>query len=107
MLFGIQGGAKIDEVDTIALAEQLGYRSAWIGDSQLVWSDCYATLALAAARTSRIHVGTGVAAAGTRIAPVTAHSIATVNRLAPGRTFLGLGTGDTSMRTMGHPPMKL
>jgi alkanesulfonate monooxygenase SsuD/methylene tetrahydromethanopterin reductase-like flavin-dependent oxidoreductase (luciferase family) len=55
--------------------------------------------------TSRIRIGTGVSIAGTRIAPVTAHSIATINRIAPGRVFLGLGTGHTAMRTMGYDPI--
>src|SRR5206468_3542996 len=70
-----------------------------------IWSDCYATLALAAWHTSRIRLGTGVAVAGTRLAPVTAHSIASINRLAPGRVFLGLGTGHTAMRLMGQDPV--
>src|SRR3712207_2691898 len=107
MKFGICVGAKIDDIDYIALADRLGYHSAWVADSQMIWSDCYAALALAAERTSRIKLGTGVAIAGTRIAPVTAHSIATINRLAPGRAFLGLGTGHTAMRVMGQQPMKL
>jgi alkanesulfonate monooxygenase SsuD/methylene tetrahydromethanopterin reductase-like flavin-dependent oxidoreductase (luciferase family) len=63
-------------------------------------------LALAAHHTSRIQLGTGVAVAGTRSAPVTAHSIASINRIAPGRVFLGIGTGHTAMRVMGMRPMK-
>jgi len=63
-------------------------------------------LALAAANTSRIRLGTGVAIAGTRIAPVTAHSIASINQIAPGRVFLGIGTGHTAMRVMGMDPVK-
>ena len=70
-------------------------------------SDVYASLALAAARTSKIRLGTGVAVAATRPAPVTAAGIATINRLAPGRTFLGIGTGNTAMRIMGHKPMRI
>ena len=54
-----------------------------------------------AANTSRIRLGTGVSVAGVRLAPVTAHSIATINKLAPGRVFLGIGTGHTAMRVMG------
>jgi alkanesulfonate monooxygenase SsuD/methylene tetrahydromethanopterin reductase-like flavin-dependent oxidoreductase (luciferase family) len=50
--------------------------------------------------------GTGIAVAPSRIAPVTAHSIATLNQLYPGRIALGLGTGNTGRRTMGFPPMK-
>jgi alkanesulfonate monooxygenase SsuD/methylene tetrahydromethanopterin reductase-like flavin-dependent oxidoreductase (luciferase family) len=71
----------------------------------MIWSDCYATLSLAAYHTSHIRLGTGVAIAGTRLAPVTAHSIASINKLAPGRTFLGIGTGHTAMRIMGQKPI--
>jgi alkanesulfonate monooxygenase SsuD/methylene tetrahydromethanopterin reductase-like flavin-dependent oxidoreductase (luciferase family) len=72
----------------------------------MIWSDCYATLALAAHHTSTIKLGTGVAIVGTRLAPVTAHSIASINRIAPGRAFLGIGTGHTAMRVMGFDPVK-
>ena len=44
--------------------------------------------------------------AGVRLAPVTAHSIATINQMAPGRVFLGIGTGHTAMRVMGKNPVK-
>ena len=107
MDFGVCIPTKIDEVGLIAHVENLGYSHAWIADTHMMWSDCYAVLALAAQQTRSIHIGTGVAVAGTRIAPVTANSIATINRLAPGRTFLGLGTGNTAMRVMGHRPFKL
>ena len=106
MEFGICVATKIDEVGVVAHAENLGFTHAWVPDSQMIWSDCYAYLALAAQQTRRIRIGTGVAVTGTRIAPVTAHSIATINRLAPGRTFLGIGTGNTAQRLMGQPPMK-
>jgi alkanesulfonate monooxygenase SsuD/methylene tetrahydromethanopterin reductase-like flavin-dependent oxidoreductase (luciferase family) len=91
--------------EQIRLAEELGYDRAWVPDSQMIWSDCYATMALAAASTKRIKIGTGVAIAGTRIAPVTAHSIGSINQIAPGRTFLGIGTGHTAMRVMGQDPI--
>ena len=93
MEFGIGIDTHVNKWDLVRYAEELGYDRAWVPDSQMIWSDCYATLALAAANTRRIKIGTGVAIAGTRIAPVTAHSIATINQLAPGRTFLGVGTG--------------
>ncbi len=88
--------------DLIRYAEELGYDRAWVPDSHMIWSDCYATLALAAVNTKRIRLGTGIAGAGTRLAPVTAHSIASIARLAPGRVFLGIGSGHTSMRVMGQ-----
>ncbi len=107
MDFGICTASKIDEIGYITHAENLGYSHAWIADSQMIWSDCYAVLALAAQQTRRMKIGTGVSVAGTRLAPVTANSIATINQLAPGRTFLGIGTGNTATRLMGHKPMKL
>jgi alkanesulfonate monooxygenase SsuD/methylene tetrahydromethanopterin reductase-like flavin-dependent oxidoreductase (luciferase family) len=107
MDFGICVAAKIDDVGYIARAEQLGYRRAWVADSQMIWSDCFAVLALAAQQTRTIQLGTGVAVVGTRAAPVTAAAIATINRLAPGRTFLGIGTGNTALRLMGRRPVKL
>lgn len=107
MRFSVLIPPKIDDWEVLKLAEDLGYDSAWIPDSQMIWSDCYAVLALAAQHTSRIRLGTGVAIPGTRIAPVTAHSIATINQIAPGRVFLGLGTGHTAMRVMGMEPMRV
>lgn len=107
MEFSITVATKIDDWQLIKYAEDLGYDCAWVPDSQMIWSDCYATLALAAHNTSRIRLGTGVAIPGTRIAPVTAHSIASINRIAPGRVFLGIGTGHTAMRVMGMGPMRI
>jgi alkanesulfonate monooxygenase SsuD/methylene tetrahydromethanopterin reductase-like flavin-dependent oxidoreductase (luciferase family) len=107
MQFGVFVTTKIDDWQVIKYAEELGFHSAWVPDSQMIWSDCYATLALAAHHTSRIRLGTGVAIPGTRIAPVTAHSIASINRLAPGRVFLGIGTGHSAMRLMGMAPMRV
>ena len=105
MKFGGVVATRIDDWQIFPNLEELGYDSGWAPDSQMIWSDCYATLALAAHHTSRIRLGTGVSIAGTRAAPVTAHSIATINKLAPGRTFLGIGTGHTAMRIMGQNPV--
>ncbi len=99
--------ADVGDIDYAVLAEQLGYASLWVADSQMLWSDCYATLALIAARTERIRIGTGVAVAGSRPAAVTAAAHATINRIAPGRVFCGIGTGNTAMRIMGHRPITI
>ena len=104
---GICVASHIGDVDYVVRAEELGYGHAWLADSQMLWSDCYATLALAADRTSRIKLGTGVAVSGTRPAPVNAAGIATINALAPGRTFFGVGAGNTAMRVMGLPPQRI
>lgn len=107
MELGICVASKIDDIDYVVEAERLGFTHAWFADSQMIWSDAYATAALAADRTSTIRIGTGVSVAATRPAPVTAASMATINQIAPGRTFCGIGTGNTAMRIMGHKPMTI
>lgn len=92
--------------DAVA-AEEFGYTHFWVPDSQMIWGDCYACMALCAEHTKKIKLMSGVSIAGTRIAPVTAHSIATINQLAPGRVILGLGTGHTARRVMGLKPIRL
>src|SRR5436190_22490056 len=106
MKFGVTVVPSISDWKLFLDLEAMGYDCAWAADSQMLYSDAYAVLALAAAHTSRIRLGTGVAVAPTRLAPVTAHSIASINQLAPGRVFLGIGTGPTAMRVMGQDPMK-
>ena len=53
MDLGVCIASAIDDIGYAVLAEELGYSHLWFADSQLLWSDCYATMALAAARTSR------------------------------------------------------
>lgn len=98
---------RIDDVELIARAESLGYAFCWAFDTPMLRSNPFVLLALAAGRTRSIRLGVGVAVTGLREAPEAANAIATVNRLAPGRTFLGLGTGNTAMRTLGRRPMRL
>ena len=107
MDIGLCVASHINDVGYVVRAEELGYSHAWMADSQMLWSDCFATLALVADRTSRINIGTGVAISGTRPAPVNAAGIATINALAPGRTFFGVGAGNTAMRVMGLPPQRI
>ena len=107
MEFAIAYPAKPDAWKDIVVAEDNGFSHAWLYDSQMIYSDVYACMALAAEHTTTIVLGTGVAIPSNRIAPVTAHSIATINQLAPGRVILGLGTGFTGRNTMGLPPVSL
>jgi 5,10-methylenetetrahydromethanopterin reductase len=107
MEFGVAFPARVGDHALVALAEELGFAQAWFYDSQMLYSDVYATMAVAAMRTSRIRLGTGVAVPTTRLAPVIAQGIATVAQLAPGRVELGLGAGNTARYTMGLQPMPL
>lgn len=107
MQFGMCVMANIDEIGFFNHAENLGYHAVWVADSQMLFSDCYAVLALAAQQTSRLRLGPGTAICGTRIPPVQVAAMATLNRIAPGRLHLGIGTGNTAMRTMGQKPMRI
>jgi 5,10-methylenetetrahydromethanopterin reductase len=107
MEFAIAYPARPDAWRDVVIAEDNGFTHAWFYDSQMIYSDVYVCLALAAEQTKRIKLATGVAIPSNRIEPVTAHSIATINLLAPGRTILGIGTGFTGRNTMGLPPVPL
>ncbi len=88
-------------------AEQLGWDHALIPDSQLRRRDTYVMLAAAALRTSRIGLGPLLANPVNRHASVTASSIATIDELAPGRTLLVMGVGDTAVRLAGLRPARV
>jgi alkanesulfonate monooxygenase SsuD/methylene tetrahydromethanopterin reductase-like flavin-dependent oxidoreductase (luciferase family) len=96
--------AKIDEPDHPVRAEAGGFDYFGAGEGPLLWSDPYQYLALASQRTSEIKLGTCVTNPVTRIPPQTANSVATLNRLAPGRVFMGIGAANNAMRSMGRPP---
>src|ERR1051325_8596330 len=106
MDFGIVH-AKIDEIGYITHAENLGYSHCWVTDSQMIRSNCWAVLALAAQQTRRMRLGTGVNVPGLRLAPVAANGIATINRLAPRRCFLRPGPGHPAMPTRARKPRRL
>ena len=52
-------------------------------------------------------MGTLVAIPSNRLAPVTAAAAASINKIAPGRVIVGLGTGYTGRNTMGLPVVAL
>ena len=107
MDFGILCLATVESRQDVAFAEANGFTHAWLADSQMVWADAYQCLALCANDTSRIKLGTNVTNPSSRIAPVTACNFATLNMLAPGRVIMGIGTGNTSRRTLGMPAARL
>ena len=107
MDYGIGIPSYIDAWREVQAAEEAGFTHAWFYDSQLIYSDVYATMALPAQTTSRIKLGTLVAIPSNRIAPVTASAIATINKLAPGRVILAMGTGYTGRNTMGLPALTI
>src|SRR5262249_61525773 len=88
MKFGVTVVPRASDWKLFVDLEAMGYDAAWAADSQMLYSDAYAVLALAATNTSRIRLGTGVSVAGARPAPGDATSIAPVNHPAPGPACL-------------------
>jgi alkanesulfonate monooxygenase SsuD/methylene tetrahydromethanopterin reductase-like flavin-dependent oxidoreductase (luciferase family) len=107
MEFFIGACAKIDQVGIVRQAEDAGATHFGVGEGPLLFSDPYQYLALAARETSTINLGTWVTNPLTRIPAVTANSHATLNALAPGRTFLGIGTANNALRSMGQSPASI
>jgi probable F420-dependent oxidoreductase len=96
-----------DVVARTALAESLGFAYAWLWDSHVLWQDPYPVLALCAAATSRIHLGTCVTNPVTRDPSVTASAMATLQEISKGRMELGIGRGDSAQRVLGRKPVSI
>ncbi|MGH7987314.1 MAG: LLM class flavin-dependent oxidoreductase [Candidatus Binataceae bacterium] len=108
MDFGVCVLPKPDRcAEEARMAEASGFSHVWIADTQLMAGEVFVCLALIAAATSKVKLGTGVAIAGTRIAPVTACALGSLNQIAPGRVVFGIGTGNSARRAMGMPPYGL
>lgn len=93
--------------ECLRVAERAGFDHAWFGDSHLIWHETGPYLAAAALATSRLRVGPLVANPVTRHPTVVASSLATLAQLFDGRAVLGLGRGDSAVRTLGLAPMAL
>lgn len=84
-----------------AFAEQHGFSSAGFSESPTLSADPYACMAVAASITKTIKLGVSLAIPGLRTAPTTAAALATVNSMAPGRVWAGMGTGNTARKSLG------
>src|SRR5580700_3404965 len=85
------GGPSPAEIaECIALAESVGYESAWVAEGH--GGDQFATLSAAAMRTSHILLGTSITSVFVRTAPTIAMAAATVDDLSAGRFILGIGS---------------
>jgi 5,10-methylenetetrahydromethanopterin reductase len=85
-------------------AEQAGWDGMAFVDSQHLAADTYIGMALAAQRTTRLRLATGVTNPYTRDPAVTASAIGTVQQISGGRAVLGIGRGDSSLAYLGLAP---
>jgi 5,10-methylenetetrahydromethanopterin reductase len=86
------------------LAEQVGFESIWLTDTQLICRELYVTLAACATATTRLALATGVTVPRTRHPSVTASGLATLNELSEGRAMAGLSVGHSALRNIGQLP---
>ena len=94
-------------LDYAVLAEQLGFDSVAISDHFHPWRDtgghapfAFAWLGAVAARTTKVRLGTSVVTPSFRYHPaIVAQAMATIALLAPGRVFLGVGSGESMNET--------
>src|SRR5437899_1737290 len=105
-------GAFIDpltiaqSVDRAKFLEKCGFDSLWLSDETLVFNsppdmvvpELFPTMAMVAAATKKVKVGTGVIDASIRHPAKTAQSIATVDTIAGGRMLVGIGGGEAGNR---------
>lgn len=89
-----------DVVATGVLADELGFSTAWVADSHLLWREVYTLLGAMAISTSRIRLATAVTNPLTRHLTITASALATLSELSNNRAMLGISVGDSALRTM-------
>jgi 5,10-methylenetetrahydromethanopterin reductase len=94
-------------VELAGHAEDLGFDGVWIADSQSIFRDAYVALTACAVRTSRLTIATGVTNPVTRHPATIAGAIATLDELSGGRALLGIGVGESAVRTVGLQPARL
>lgn len=88
-------------------SEEAGFERIGMVDSQAIYRELYISCVAGMQATKSIHLGPRVTNALTRHPTVTASALLTLNELAPGRVFAGLGTGDSALFNIGLKPVKL
>ncbi|MBT7664833.1 MAG: LLM class flavin-dependent oxidoreductase, partial [Rhodospirillaceae bacterium] len=87
----VSGGPNPSEIPgLVALAESLGYESAWVAEGH--GGDQFSVLTACAMKTSTIRLGTAISSVYVRSIPTIAMAAATVDDISQGRFILGLGS---------------
>lgn len=94
-------------VQLCQLAEEKGFDTVYVGDSQMIWNDVWVSLACCAVATSRVRLAPGVTNVVTRHPAVTVNAATSLNMVSKGRAVLGVGAGDSALRTAGISPVRL
>src|SRR5690242_13116918 len=108
LAISLWGTVPINELAMQArIAEQIGCDSVWVIDSQLLCREVYLSLAAILAQTTTLRVATGVTQPATRHPSVAASALATLVEAYGERVIMGIGTGFSSLRTIGLPAAKI
>lgn len=87
-------------VERAKLAEASGYDTLWVADERF-YREVYATLAILAQHTTRVHLGTCVTDPFSRHPALTAMAIATLDEISNQRAILGFGAGISGFTELG------
>jgi 5,10-methylenetetrahydromethanopterin reductase len=105
--FSVTPGEPLGVGAEMRRAEQLGYDRFGVWDSPALFREAWITLSSVARDTERIRLGTWVTNPLSRHPLVTAACAATVDDLAPGRVYIGIGAGGTGAWHLGYSTAKL
>ena len=105
--FGVTPGPPDGVAAEMRDAEALGYDRMGVWDSPALFREPWMTLGAVARETRTLRLGTWVSNPVSRHPVVTASAIATLEDLAPGRTYFGIGSGGTGVWHLGHAAARL
>jgi probable F420-dependent oxidoreductase len=94
-------------LELLALAESHGFEYGWTYDSHVLWQESFPLLTLAAQATKTLKLGHCVTNPGTREPTVLASGYATIHDISNGRMVMGIGRGDSAVRYIGQPPVRV
>jgi probable F420-dependent oxidoreductase len=92
-------------IELTTLAEQQGFAYGWTYDSHVLWQESMPLMALLAKATTRMKLGQMVTNPATRDPTVLASAYATLHDISDGRMIMGVGRGDSAVRSIGREPM--
>jgi 5,10-methylenetetrahydromethanopterin reductase len=105
--FSVTPGPPAGVAAEAAEAEAMGFDRLGAWDSPALFREPWVTLAAVAGTTDRLRIGTWVTNPVTRHPLVTAAAVATLADLAPGRAYLGIGSGGTGVFHAGRTSSSL
>lgn len=103
------GGTPVPTAELGRLAQRFesqGWHGLAVGEDAGVLSESYIVLAVAAASTKRLKVGTGVSVP-LRHPMQAANAVLTLHAVSGGRSLISFGRGDGGLAQVGQPPISV